>query len=343
LQPVAAIAVVVAGGGLTALAVAWAAPYLAGLVAAAVALRRIRKTGGSGHAADHPELTAAEATATRSGFWRYALPIGLVRVCQVTLQRADIVLIAALIGPKEAAIYTAVTRFLVVGQLAMQAVQQVIQPWLVTLLATHDHAVTSTVFKRITAWFVALAWPMYLICAVFAENLARVFGPEYVAGASSLVLLSLAMLLATAMGPLDVLLQMSGRSGTSMINAFVAVFVDVGLCVLLIPEYGMIAAAAARVAAVWIRNLLTVIQVHRQLGIRAGSRALAQVCILAGAWFGLLGLILDEALGGPVAIALTICAGGLGYLASLWLLRDSLGLAALTAIRRRSGALAHAP
>jgi O-antigen/teichoic acid export membrane protein len=342
LQPVAAIAVAVAGGELTALAMAWAAPYLAGLVAAAVALRRIRKTRAPGGAGRDPELTAAEAAATRSGFWRYALPIGMVRVCQVTLQRADIVLIAALIGPKEAAIYTAVTRFLVVGQLALQAVQQVIQPWLVTLLAIHDHTVTSTVFKRITAWFVALAWPMYLVCAVFAEDLARVFGPAYVAGASSLVLLSLAMLLATAMGPLDVLLQMSGRSGTSMINAFVAVFVDVGLCVLLIPDYGMIAAAAARVAAVWTRNLLTVIQVRRQLDIRAGSRALAQVCILAAAWFGLLGLILDEVLGGPVAIALTICVGGLGYLASMWLLRDSLGLTALAAIRRRSSALAHA-
>jgi len=93
---------------------------------------------------------------------------------------------------------------------------------------------------------------------------------------------------------------------------------------------------------VWTRNLLTVIQVRRQLSIRAGSRALLQVSVLAVAWFGLLGLILDETVGGAVAIALAIVVGGAGYLVSLWWLRDSLGLAALAAIRRRSDRLVQA-
>ena len=150
------------------------------------------------------------------------------------------------------------------------------------------------------------------------------------------------MLLATAKGPLDVLLQMAGRSATSMVNAFVALGVNLTLCVLLIPAHGIIAAAAARVAAVWTRNLLTVIQVRRQLRIRAGSTALLQVSVLAAAWFGLLGLALDQTIGGPVAIGLAVLVGGAGYLVSLWWLRDSLGLAALAAIRRR-GAQAHTP
>ncbi len=337
LQPLAAFAVAIASAGISWLALAWAAPYLVGLAAAAAALRKLRRSGTAG--VEESVLDAADAAATRIGFWRYAVPIGLVRVCQVTLQRADIVLIAALRGPRDAAIYTAVTRFLVVGQLAMQSVQQVIQPWLASLLAAEDHAVTGTVFKRITAWFVALAWPIYLTTAVFAEDLAGVFGSEYVAGASSLVLLSLSMLLATGKGPLDVLLQMAGRSATSMVNAFVALGVNLTLCVLLIPEHGIFAAAAARVAAVWTRNLLTVIQVRRQLRIQATSRALLQVAVLAGAWFGVLGLALDETIGGPVAIGLTVLAGGSGYLWSLWRLRESLGLAAI----RRRRALAPTP
>lgn len=62
------------------------------------------------------------------GFWRFTAPRAFAQICQTAFQRADIVLVAALSSPREAAVYTAATRFIVISQLVTQAVQNVMQP-----------------------------------------------------------------------------------------------------------------------------------------------------------------------------------------------------------------------
>ena len=58
----------------------------------------------------------------RGGFWRFTGPRALATLAQITIQRIDIVLVAIILGPAEAAIYTAATRFLVAGQFGNAAV-----------------------------------------------------------------------------------------------------------------------------------------------------------------------------------------------------------------------------
>ena len=67
-----------------------------------------------------------------------------------------------------------------------------------------------------------LAWPLYFTLAVFAPLLLQVFKPQYAAGATSLELLAVAMLVATAIGPVDIVLLMGGRSMWNLFNVVVA-------------------------------------------------------------------------------------------------------------------------
>ncbi len=61
-------------------------------------------------------------------FWAYTAPRAIARVTQTALKRSDIVLVAALASPADAALYTAATRFIVLGQLFVQSVQQALSP-----------------------------------------------------------------------------------------------------------------------------------------------------------------------------------------------------------------------
>ncbi len=47
-------------------------------------------------------------------------------MCQIAIQRADIIIVAALISPSAAAVYTAATRFVVLGQFSSMAIQRVL-------------------------------------------------------------------------------------------------------------------------------------------------------------------------------------------------------------------------
>lgn len=258
------------------LAIAWAGPYVVAAVCAGVGVARIARRSPEGLRKGSRDTDRA----ARGEFWRFTIPRGLSRMTLVALQRADIALVTVLAGPTEAAIYTAVTRFLVLGQLANTAIQQVSEPQLARLLANGNISGTRRVTQQLTLWSVALTWPIHLTAFVFADVvLGTLFGPEYVQGAPALRILALAMLFSTAMGPLDTLLNMAGRSTQSLVNTTTALALDVVGCLLLVPYWGIFGAAAAWAGAICVRNTLCFFQVRKTVHVTPISRgAVFMIC-----------------------------------------------------------------
>ncbi|MCW4466150.1 lipopolysaccharide biosynthesis protein [Glutamicibacter sp. MNS18] len=302
------------------LAWAWAGPYLLCLVLAAAAtfgtLQRNKDNW-------HDENSSGQGL--RSEFWRFTGPRGLARMAQVMIQRADIVIVTVLLGPAPAAIYTAATRFLVLGQVATSALQQVSEPQLAGLLARKEVRAVTSVVRQMTVWSVALVWPIYLVFAVHSGALmALVFGSGYEAGGPVLRLLSVAMLIATAVGPLDVLLLMAGKSSLSLFNTTVALVVDLALCFLLIPHWGILGAGLAWAAAIIAKNFLCLWQVHRHLDIGIFTGRLATWLSSLFGIFGMLGWLGTLFHGQPwTGFGISILTGSF-YLGFLWFKREVL-------------------
>lgn len=330
-QPVLVAVAAVPGMGLAGLVVAWSLPYAAAALLAPPVLLRLARARRSAAPADPPRPVAV----VRREFWRYTWLRGVARVFQVGLQRADIIMVAALRSPAEAALYTAATRFVVLGQLGVQAVQQVLQPRLSQLLASDERGTLRNVFSTSTAWIIASSWPVYLTAIVAAPLYLRVFGERYVAqGQLVVVVMGLGMLLAVASGPVDVLLLMSGRSVQSLANNAAGLVVDVALNLVLIPRYGIGGAAVSWAVALAVRNLLPFWQVHRDQRVTGLGRATALVVVASSACFGAPMLALRCTAGLDVVPALALMtAETAAYLLVLWRLRGPLQLAAM----RRGG------
>ena len=285
LQAVAVLVVYLAGGGALALALAWSLPYVVGLVLAGVWLRRrfaARTTPGG---PPTPWRTLARE------FWAYTAPRAIARVTQTALKRSDIVLVAALASPADAALYTAATRFVVLGQLFVQSVQQALSPHLSSLFARRETKAANSVFQAATLWSMLAAWPLYLVTAGFATPLMGVFGEGYEVASDVVVILSLTMLVATACGPVDSVLLMAGRSWLSLRNSIVALVVNIALNVVLIPLYGIRGAAIAWAVAIVVRNLLPLVQVRRHLGMWPATSAAVRVALAAVVCFGVVDVV----------------------------------------------------
>jgi O-antigen/teichoic acid export membrane protein len=197
LQAVAVLVVFLAGGGALALALAWSLPYVVGLALASVWLRRRLAARTTPGAPPTPWRTLSRE------FWAYTAPRAIARVTQTALKRSDIVLVAALASPADAALYTAATRFVVLGQLFVQSVQQALSPHLSSLFARRETKAANSVFQAATLWSMLAAWPLYLVTAGFATPLMGVFGEGYDVASDVVLILSLTMLVATACGPVD--------------------------------------------------------------------------------------------------------------------------------------------
>jgi O-antigen/teichoic acid export membrane protein len=331
-QPVAILIIEAWGGGSLALAIAWTAPYLPGLLWALVWNRKVFQA----NAPRTEQLPSREVAEVRSEFWRYTIPRAAARIFQVALQRADIVLVAALRSPKEAAVYAAASRLLVFGQLGTLAVQQVMQPHLSRLLASGDQEGATSVFQTSTAWLMAFAWPAYLASAAAAPIMLSVFGHGYRGGQAPLVILSLTMLLATACGPVDIVLLMGGRSGLSLINNFASLVVDIALNVLLIPKYGITGAAIAWAVALVVRNILPLWQVRSMMQMSPISSGALWVMASAIACFGVVPSLARAAFGLRLYAflpVLAVCA--FAYLGLLWIGRRRIALTAFASLLRR--------
>jgi O-antigen/teichoic acid export membrane protein len=348
------VLVAAAAGSAALLAPLWALPYVPTAVIAWLWLRRISHSRMPRRAAlsDVPPEVAALlalstpvpsegtansarsritrrqlASATPGGFWRFSIPRGIANTAQNILQQIDIVLVAVMRGPAAAAVYTAATRFLVLGQFGGMAISRAAQPRFTELFTIGDRRGTNVVYQATTAWLIVLMWPLYLLAAVFGPKLLIVFGHSYRAGADVMIILALTMLLGTACGQVDMVLVTSGRSTWSLVNGLMATGVNVGADLLLIPRYGITGAAIGWAIAIAISNLMPLAQLTATFRLHPFGRATILACALMGTAFGLIPLVIRSVLGGGViAIVAGITIGCVVAVLGLWRFREVLRL-----------------
>lgn len=323
-------AVVIGGGSLALLAGAWALPWAASAIIAGWLLRRLSRSLAT------PRDAGVPISQTAREFWAFTGPRAISSVAQLVLQRFDIVLVTVLIGPAQAAVYTAATRFLVVGQFASVAIANAAQPRLAELLAVDERASAKAVYKSATAWTVTLTWPMYLLCAIFANVVLAVFGRGYAAGQTVIVVLAAAMLFATASGMVDVVLNMAGRTYWTMANAVTAMVAMIGVDLLLIPRLGILGAAIGWAIALLLQNILPLTQLFVVLRLHPFGRATLTSAALCVTCFGIvpgIGRLVWP--GSVVADVAAVLVGSAAFVTLCLRWRTLLDLPGLGALRPR--------
>jgi O-antigen/teichoic acid export membrane protein len=332
-------------GSMAALA-AWAVPIAAGFVAALWALLRlVRRAEAQAARPGQPSQPEAPRPAPGSRqlaaeFWRFAAPRGLAGIFQVTVLWLDVLLVGALRSTSEAGVYAAASKLAMVGTLATEAVRIAIAPQISGLLARHEQARAEGVYQVATWWIMTLCWPLYLGLAVFGPVVLRIFGAEFVAGGTALLILSLAMLVDLSTGNVTVMLLMGGKSSWNLLNALGALVLNVALNLLLVPRIGIAGAALAWAASIVFENLAAIIELRILLRLNPFGRGWWLAAGQSALCFAGIGLLLAALLGrSPVSLVATAAIAAPLYLWLVWRSRAVLQLDALReAIRARRGA-----
>jgi O-antigen/teichoic acid export membrane protein len=333
LQPLLVLGVILAGGGSTLIALAWAGPFLPALAAGLLWLLLLVRRAERRRAADAaPARPVAELVGE---FWRFTGPRGLAVVFQTTSLWLNTLLLGALRSTHDAGVYAASTRYLVAGTMLAVAVQQVMGPKLSELLARERRDRAEAVYQTASCWLVVLNWPIYLTLIIFGVPLLAIFGHAFTAGQVVLTILASTMLVATAVGPVDVVLLMGGRSSWNLFNTILALTANLALNFVLTPRFGLAGAATAFAVSILLNNLVPLAQVWRMLHLQPFGRGVLTAVAMAGVCFGVVGVAVRALLGpttvGFVVYALVAC--GL-YAALLWRFRDRVEAEALRGLLR---------
>ena len=333
-QVALALALIVAAGvhhanhGLIALS--WAVPQLIGAVIGLwwlwglllKAERRDRRLNGRRRS--RPTSVLAEK------FWRFTAPRGLAGIFQIVVLWLNTLLVGRLASTAKAGVFNAATRYITAGLMVGVAIQHVAGPKLSELMAQRSWDRARGVYQTTTAWLMVATWPLYLTFGLFAPTLLRIFGHGFEGGTGALEVLGFTMLAATAVGTVDMVLLMGGKSSWNLINTVVGLSSNIILNLVLIPRYGGTGAAIAWSSSILFTNLAPLVQVWKFLGMHPFGRGFPKVVLAAGAAYGALGLVLRVALGTSFTVfALYQVVAGILYLAMLWRHREALQLTVL--------------
>lgn len=322
-----AVAVVVAlGGGAAAVVAAWTIPAVGALVfALALLALGIRRTLAY---VDRPDGSPVlPPPRPMSEFWRFAVPRGITSSLEVSLVALNTLIVAVMIGPAAAGVFGAVSRFVTTGPMADQAVRILVAPRFSALLATNDTREAGRLYAITTPWIVLVSWPIFLVLAAAAPVIMPIFGEGFVDGATALAILSLTLCATQLAGNVHTILLMSGRSDLQLLNRGIGLVVLVTMNLLLIPIWGLEGAAVAWSASMLVDTCLTLVQVHRFVGVRLRAPMLSRVCAVAIMVFGIPSLVSVHQLGGGiVGVGSTVLLGAVAYVAFLVVWRDRLHL-----------------
>jgi O-antigen/teichoic acid export membrane protein len=255
---------------------------------------------------------------------------GVATVVQIVLLRLDVLLVSSLRSPEEAGIYAAASRYLTFGVMISTAVVFVVGPQLSGMIAQQAFGRARVVYQAATLWLSAISFPVYLTLAAFAPLMMRLFGEPFTSGATALTILSLAMLINMGTGAVRAALFMGGKSSWILLDNAIALAINVGLNLALIPEYGMSGAAIAWAVSILVGNLVPLFQVWRLWGLQPLGPEYGAATIAAVACFGVTGVIVRMTLGDSIAAFVAYAAVSVAlYAFCAWRLRDRLQLAVL--------------
>lgn len=174
---------------------------------------------------------------------RVAIPVGVALIFQLTLFRADIVILQALDTEQAVGHYGAAYRLFESTLFVSWAIGAAIYP----VIARHEAetGVVRSVFERAVKLAIAITLPAALVAGVLAQPIVHLlYGAEFEPSARALQLLAPAIVLCSVSHLTAVLLLAEQRERTIAVVYAIVAAANIGANFALIPKYSLNAAAA---------------------------------------------------------------------------------------------------
>ena len=198
-----------------------------------------------------------------------ALPIFLVEGFYTLMTSVDVLLVSALMGPDDTAIYFATTKVLALVHFVYFAVRASVSHRYSAFHTKGNIPDFQEFLQKTVSW---TFWPsllMAIFMAITGKYFLMLFGPEFTSGTLILLVLLIGLVIRSSIGPAEALLVMAGRQKMCASIYAVTLSVNVVLNISLIPVFGIMGAAIATSIALAFESASLHSAAKRSLGLHA--------------------------------------------------------------------------
>ncbi len=197
--------------------------------------------------------------------WSFAAAMFGVGLMQFLMGQTDRVALGVYRGAREVGIYAVVAGLVAYETIILQSVNQIFAPVIADVHSRGEHELLGRLFQTLTKWMLGLTFPLAIVMIIFARPIMRMFGHEFEAGWSILVIGTFGQLVNCGVGSVGYLLLMSGNQIRLVRVQAVMAIVMVVLTFELVPHWGALGAAIAAAITNIGMNTLNLLQVRRSM------------------------------------------------------------------------------
>jgi len=195
-----------------------------------------------------------------------ATVFGMDFLCFLMAQ-TDKILIGVYLGAREVGIYAVAMALVAFVPIVLQSVNQVFSPIIADLHARGQFDALNRIFQTLTKWILGLTFPLAAAMIVYAQPLMRMFGRDFEAGWTILMIGTVGQLVNCAAGSVGYLLLMSGNQKRLIKIQTAMAIVTILMNLALVPRWGVTGAAAASALTNIAMNLWCLRDVQRALDL----------------------------------------------------------------------------
>ena len=198
---------------------------------------------------------------------RYSVPLFLVGFSELAINQTDRLLLGVLGSSTQVGLYNAAYVLSQQTLIFFTAIMTIFNPVVADLHSQDKYDELQAVYKTVTRWILIVSLPTVVFGSTFAPELLTVFNEQFAGGSPLLLLLLVAQLVFVSVGPAREVLVMSDQQDLVLIDTLALLAVNIGLNILLIPEYGASGAAIATVLTIGIVQFIQVYQADKHVGV----------------------------------------------------------------------------
>jgi O-antigen/teichoic acid export membrane protein len=201
------------------------------------------------------------------GWLAISLPILLVESFYLLLSYTDVLVLQQFRPSEEVGVYFAVVKTLALVSFIHYAMSATTAHRFAEYHALGDKARLSAYVAHAIVW---TFWPSLaatVALLAFGKPLLWLFGPQFVIGYDIMFVAAIGLVVRSAIGPVERLLNMLGHQHICALAYALAFVMNVALCVVLIPRFGGHGAAAATSLSLTFETVLLFWIVRRRLGL----------------------------------------------------------------------------
>jgi len=198
-----------------------------------------------------------------------SLPIIVVWAFYTMLCYADVLVLQQFRPPQEVGYYYAAVKTLMLVGFIHFSMSAAVAHRFTALHVAGDQSELKAFVAKSARW---TFWPSLaatLVMLALGKPILWLFGPDFVAGYTFMLILSVGLLARAAVGPAERLLNMLNQQRICAAIYATAFSVNVSLCVALAPVHGGTGAAFATSVAIVIESVLLFIVAKRRLGLHS--------------------------------------------------------------------------